>query len=396
MKVKNFFFISFLFSILILISLQFFLKDNQYGKIDFVQYYSASYLFLNNKNPYNKNNFNNYQLNLKENINKDFIYMYNPPIVLPFISILSLFEYEVASIIWRFLTILLISVSIFTLFTIFTFKNKYILYSAIISCFCFAPIFSILFYGQISFILFFFYICHLQFLFSYIKNKNIKQLVISGLFLSALCIKPHVLILLIPLILIVISFKEFYKLLSGFILGSLTLGLFPLIFDATIYSKYFEYISNPPIFWETPTLGSWLQYFTGVHTTLIRFIPTILVFVLMLIFISYKRYKNIEINRDLFFQLLPLCLISCPYFWIFDYILLMPAIFYYLFIIDKTKDFKVFFICLFFLLIFSTFMLDRSMGQQYFVYFPIVLNFLILLQLIVNKTKRIHYLNFYS
>lgn len=352
-------------------------KGKYYGKVDFVQYYSASKLISSNLNPYLKKNLENIQDKIDNKY--DYIYMYNPPQIFLIIYGLSFFDFESSAKIWRFFSVLLIVLSFKLLLTTFKLRNKLSCYFLLLFFVLFEPIFSILYYGQISFILLFAISSCFYFINFAKKKDNTNYIYLSGFALGLITIKPHILILLLPLFLLGFSKEEFFKLLTGFFVCAFFLFFSSELIFPGINISYLNFIKAPPIFWKNPTLGSWVQQFLGIHSVFVRFIPTFLVLFLIIIFKLLIIFKNENIkNKDSLNSIMafyPLCLIACPYFWIFDYIMLLPVIIYLASKITNFKPIKELVFYLFILaLCFYSFLRDKSLGQQYYIYFPLIIS----------------------
>ena len=91
---------------------------------------------------------------------------------------------------------------------------------------------------------------------------------------------------------------------------------------ADIYQLYFQSYSKPPIYWKTPTVGSFLQGLSGVHTFWMRSLPSVIVGIAFAgLFLSRR------LSGELFelYPLTALSLLTSPYGWTYDHILLLPV-----------------------------------------------------------------------
>lgn len=344
-----------------------------YGKVDFIQYYSASHLIRKNINPYKKENIEAFQNKIANKYK--YIYMYNPPQVFTIIYGLSFFDYEVSAKIWRFCSIFLIVLSCALLFSIFNYNDRFSYYFLFLFLAIYEPIFSILYYGQISFVLLFAITLSIFFLREGKKKNNLNYMYLSGACLGLISIKPHILILLIPLYLLFISKHDFLKITVGLLVSILLLLLSSEMIFPGINLNYLIFIKEPPIFWKNPTIGSWVQRFLDIHSVYIRLAPTVVALIAMLFFILHKEVTKKEVySIDSIVAFYPLCLLACPYFWIFDYVMLLPAIFYLVKVLEGFKSCNQITIFIFLLaLSFFSFFRDSSLGQEYYIYFPLII-----------------------
>jgi hypothetical protein len=290
------------------------------GYVDFSQYWTSAFLTIQGKNPYDPAQVGFIQ----KDFNLDFypILMWNPPLVIPFFIPFSLFPFKIATKAW-----VLITISLFILahrFLLKAYNNKRIKKAEIIVLATFYPLFIHVSYGQSSILI----LLGLSGFF-YCSRKD-PQLILSskeaGIFLGLTAIKPHLLYLLyIAIFVESIRTKKFVMLFSSFVTCVFLLFVTHLL-QPDIIAQYTTAWKTGPLSWHNPTLGSWLQGFLNIHTIWIRALPT---FIGLCIFSYILLFKNIRFSRNLLTILIPLSVVSCPYAWVYDYVVILPFIVLY-------------------------------------------------------------------
>ncbi len=289
-------------------------------KYDFIQYYSAANLIQSSENPYDENLL--YKEELKYRNYDEVIKMWNPPTVLPFIYFLPQLNYESALFLWSVLGFLTYYFAIYIFskeIKLDIEKKMYMLGGLIL----FPPLLAMQLMAQISFIPLFGLV-----LFFYFYTKERKFL--SGLFLGLTLIKPHLLYLLY-LYIFFESFKirNFYT-IFGMIVTSIFFSLFVTLINSDLWFWYFEAMKNNPVgYWKTTTVGSFLS--VNLKSSFLWYFPTIFTSVIFTFF-YFLRMKNIQFNKiskiqkySIISALTGVSLVTSPYGWLFDHILLIPC-----------------------------------------------------------------------
>jgi len=291
--------------------------------VDLLQYWSAAKIFLAGGNPYDFTLLNNLQIAAGRPEHHDLIIMWNPPIILLIILPLALFSFSAAAI--SFFLAGTVGIATSFLLSRLSLKGqllnlpKSLQFFSILFLVTFYPAFLSLAYGQISFVL----LLSLSLYFFFSSKSSYTDSFAAGICLSLTLIKPHVLYLLYFFILWRSFTSKSWGTIAGLISGASILFLGPLVINSEIFFYYLAAASRPPIFWQTPTLGSWLQGWTGLHEAWVRFMPTIisaLVFVLTLL-----RFPSLISNQALPFLIIPISLFTSPYGWVYDQMLLLPS-----------------------------------------------------------------------
>lgn len=312
-----------------LLSLTLYLQPlNQLQQIpqsDMIQYFSAAKLFLQDKNPYDPILL--YREQQTTGIaNATPLIMYNPALILFWIWPLGLLSFSLTKSIWLGCSISSLVLCLWQWSAFFGFLKKVSLPTSIaisLIFLSFLPIYSTIYLGQISWLHFIGLTGFCMFLFT----ERSRPLT-AGLFLSITLIKPHLLYLLYLTILLSATTAKGRSILYGMLLGTMTMLLGILLINASIIDWYIQFAMQPPIFWLTPTLGTFFQSFSGIHSNTIRFLPSILTLSFFCLWWFYCKTENIRALEDskFIFFILPLSFCTAPYGWLFDMLLLCPVI----------------------------------------------------------------------
>lgn len=290
-----------------------------FGAVDLMQYWAGARLFLEGRNPYD--HFLLLALERTAGLKGEFpVILWNPPTVFPFIFLFAYFSFEALVSSWAFLSVLLF-VGCALLDPHMRGANNTRRAIALAFFLTFYPIALCLAYGQIGPILLL-ATCGSFYL---IEKSSAEDRIMSngpaGLLLSLTLLKPHLLYLLYIYILISSIRKRQFGLLGAFCLAGAVLSLLPVLWNPRIVSFYLESLTMPPIYWRTPTLGSWIQDLSAIHTPLMRLLPTVVVAV-----VSIPIFMRIQVPRfEHLILLIPISLFTSPYGWPYDQILLLPV-----------------------------------------------------------------------
>ncbi|RMG41802.1 MAG: DUF2029 domain-containing protein [Candidatus Dadabacteria bacterium] len=294
-----------------------------FGSVDLVQYWAAAKLLISGKNPYNPDFIT--ELERKVVNFGEAVLLWNPPLIFIVIVPFALVSFSLLVFLWGFISTALYLTSYKLCSSAYDFNYsipKVLLFLRSITFLSFYPCALALYYGQISPLL----LLGLSgFIYFALKSKKNKHSFLAGSFLALTLIKPHLLYLFyIALLWRTISSRD-YNWLTGFLGTTLLFALFPLIFNSDIYHYYLKAALNPPINFQTPTVGSWLQGLSGIHRLFIRFLPTLIT---ALGFIAFLLIRRPVISLQDTAAIIPLSLITSPYGWVYDYVLMFPVIFW--------------------------------------------------------------------
>lgn len=284
-------------------------------QVDLLQYWGAAHLIAAGQNPYDIPALEAIERSVPE-IGKTLdgpIIMWNPPLITPLISWLKYFTFHNACLIWIGLSLLTV------LFSIFNFgkRNEVILSPTVVTAMLtFPPIYSLIYLGQISWIPLLGLILALH---AHSKNRPL----LTGISLSLALIKPHLLYLVYLGFFIGTPKQQKAKLLYGFLGGGFILGFLAEVIAPGIWNHWISNMNTPPHYFQTPTLGSFIQGIFWPNMRWTRYLPSILTLLALALTFSNSTTKRILSSPIL---LIPLSLATAPYGWLFDQVLLLPLL----------------------------------------------------------------------
>lgn len=301
-------------------------NSTQLGPADYSEYWTAGNLYASNLNPYDHNLVLQFQQKHFKDIMAPII-LWNPPIILPFLTFASFFNYQTFCFIWLLAILLAIAAAVLKIYCIhheLHNQNSRLPWFAFL--FTFPPFFLTIYYGQLSAFL-------LLALCGFVLLRLDHKDFLAGACLSISLWKPHLLYLVYAAIFIEALQNRRFGILLGLSCGVLAQATLAYVLMPSIFEFYAASLSNPPIYWQTPTLGSMLQLATNLHTTLIRFTPTLITLPLFVIIYCYKK---ITLNLNTLGIIIALSLLTSPYGWQYDQMLLLISVFPIFFIAPKS------------------------------------------------------------
>ena len=312
------------------------------GSTDLAQYWTAARLFADGANPFDAQLVAQVQSGLP-GVPKFPILMWNPPWILPLIWPLALvsFKSAVAACFVFSLILILIAFKIELSFSsaYWASRNSKIIF--LLFLLSFHAWRDALFYGQISPLM-------LLGLCVFMRELRLDfntrfSCLYAGLGLALTLIKPHALFLIYIYIFFESTRQRSIRQACFICLAIIALLVCcAALWQPQILSFYFKAWQVPPIYWKTPTLGSWLQGWSGIHQLWMRLLPTALAGLLCAALCLFCKIKFSDI-----YSLLPLSLLLSPYTWGYDHLLLLPSCLYVLNLAlhaSKTKRWRAIFI----------------------------------------------------
>jgi len=347
------------------------------GYKDVLQYRSAATLFLKGLNPYDKTLIVDLQQKTWQGEpNSNPVIFYTLPMALSFVFPMALLPFTLSVQLWLSIMFAFVLESCVLCHGLFEYRRRQGRTIKLILAFFFLtffPFYYSFYFGQLSPLLLFGLVASLV----CFKKENWKLAdnFLGGICLSVTFLKPHLLYLVYIYILIVSIREKGWKTLAGMVSGIAILLVFPVLYNPKIIAYFFQTAESPPIRWLTPTLGTFLQSISQKHGIILRFIPTIIVGSIATLFFLLSK-RNLSPVTTICY-LLPLSLVTTPYCWVFDQMLLVPVIF---FIFSRFPD-KIsvwnwqqrsMAILLILANIFGT-LVPGEFNQQMFVWYPIFL-----------------------
>jgi len=298
------------------------------GSIDVLQYRSAATLFLRGLNPYNKTLISDVQQKTWHGEpNAIPVIFYTPPMLLSLVFPMALLSFKLSVYLWLSLMFALSIESCVLCYNLFDSKRKEsrtVKFGLAFFFLTFFPFYTSFYFGQLSPLLLFGLVLSLVCFDR--GNKGVVNNFLGGICLSVTFLKPHLLYLLYIYIFITSIREKEWKTLAGMLSGIIVLIVFPVLYNPKIITYFFHSIKSPPVFWKTPTLGSLLQSIDQSHGIILRFLPSILAGSLLVLTLFLN--KSNSSNTTKIYYLLPLSLVTAPYGWIYDQMLLAPVIFF--------------------------------------------------------------------
>ena len=153
-----------------------------------------------------------------------------------------------------------------------------------------------------------------------------RMWVLTGFFAFLISIKPQLLYLFWPLLLLWIINKKRWVVLWTLLISGLIATAIPVLFNQSILFQYVsEYLNNSPLNrWEPPVISFALRPIFGMDKHWLQFIPSIIGYFIIIIYWHLKK-GNWRWESHIHFALL-LSVITTSYGWTFDLIVLLPTI----------------------------------------------------------------------
>jgi len=290
--------------------------------IDFSQYWTAASALREGQNPYDPEIIAQREREVLPGLTEP-ILQWNPPVLFPLTIPFSFLPYEMASFLWAG-SLLALTAWILQLLLARYGQGRISPKQGIIYLFgllLFFPLWESIRFGQVSPVLLAgfwgFIACRES------RNPTRGKEFLAGLCLSLTAIKPHLLYLIYLVVALeALRWRRFREPL-GFLSGLLILGGIPLLWRASLWEDYLGALQAMPVYFQTPTLGSLLH---GLDTasTWLRFLPTVVTGVIAA-FLLARRQPSVVSEQELLL-LSALSLLTSPYGWVFDQILLMPLV----------------------------------------------------------------------
>lgn len=298
------------------------------GSKDVLQYRSAAILFLKGLNPYDKKLISDVQQKTwqGEPRNRPIIF-YTPPMLLSFVFPMGLISFKLSVYLWlsiMFTFSLESCVLCYNLFGSLKKETLTVKFGLAFFFLTFFPFYTSFYFGQLSPLLLFGLVLSLV-CFEH-GNREIVNNFLGGLCLSVTFLKPHLLYLFYFYIFILSIRGKKWKTLMGMMFGIIILLVFPVLYNPKIITYFFHSTQSPPVYWKSPTLGSFFQGMFQKHSVILRFIPTIIAgsLLTLFMFLSKRNFSKITV----IYYLIPLSLLTTPYCWVYDQMLIAPAIFF--------------------------------------------------------------------
>ena len=288
---------------------------------DFGHFWASGKLLLSGENPYNAARLVALQQQISGGAYATEVtsLTLNPPWALSLLLPFSLLPYQAARLAWLIMGILLILLSIRAIWSLYQ-GDPHKLWAAWLVGLTFAPTISVLTKGQVTV-----WLLAATAGFVLLVEKRMNY------WLAALCcvllsIKPQLFYLFWPAVGLWMLYSRKWKLLATSLCILIAATLPVLALNPAIFSQYLAAMqAYPASAWATPTIGAYLRFFwLGEANFWVQYVPG-LICAVWLIFRYHKHRHTWKWSEEVP-ALLLLSLITSPYAWTYDQVLLIPAI----------------------------------------------------------------------
>jgi hypothetical protein len=289
----------------------------RWGVNDFLPYWSASKVMLSGGNPYDPNELFQVQIKIEPEFNDvgDVNLAWGPPWTMLLISPLIFFGFEIATRLWIFCNVMLLTVALYLLWGMLfeRFDKKGLILTLGIG-FLFGYTIRLIELGQFSGLLLLGYIICIWCL-------DREYYTWAGMSLFLMILKPQITYLVLAVIFLWAVRNRKWKIFLGFFLAYLgVIGVLWWIYPNWLSDYYKIVVSIPNVTFYSTTLGSFFESIYGIRE--LKYIG------LMLILLSFPLSKYVE-KADWLTSLNLALLISiplAPYGFSYDHVLLLPSI----------------------------------------------------------------------
>ena len=282
---------------------------------DYVEYWAAGRLNLGGDNPYAGDQL--LPLERAVGIRTEVVMMWNPPWTLALAMPLALFSYPISRLMWLILSIVMILTATNWTWTLLGGSTQKRWFASVIA-FTFFPAISVLRIGQIGPVLLLGVVGFLHF-------EHNKRYWLAGAFAALLAIKPHLLYLVCISILVWSIGRRRWGILGGGALILLSATLTAMMFNPHVITQYLSAtVAESPLVWMTPTFGSLLRLLLGPERIWLQFVP--MVAGIFWLGLYGLKYRADWLWADRMPLLLLVSVVTAPFGWPFDQVVLIPAV----------------------------------------------------------------------
>ena len=286
------------------------------GSHDFIEYWSAARLLWHGGNPYDPA-----ALLAVERAagwpEPQPLLMWNPPWTLALVLPLALLPFRFATVVWLLLRLGLVLGSGVLLWRYFApGDGRYWIGLALAAGF--VPGLFALQMGQISPWL-------LAGVVGFLWAERSRRDVLAGGALALLMIKPHVAYLFWLAALGWAWRNRRRWVLIGWLAALIAASGLVLLFASDVFTNYLAAAARPPLYWATPTLGTWLRLFFGLERRWLQFLPSLVGGVALLAWFWRRRRRPWRWEA----VAAPLVLVSAltaAFGWSLDQVVLLPVV----------------------------------------------------------------------
>ena len=288
--------------------------DDWLGASDFIEYWSAGQLLQGGQNPYDFEAL--YAVERRVGWVKERpLVMWNPPWLLALFYPLLMLPFGVAATIWFGLSLgILLGCTVLTWRLFVPLTSPARLLVPLLATVIFAPALLTLRMGQVSVLI-------LLGIVGFLHLEGKGNDFWAGAFLVLLTLKPHITYLLWVAIAWWVITRKRWKVLWG--LGGTLLVLCALLtpLRPTWALDYLGALSQPPLYWRAPVLGTVLRILFGWDRTWLQYLLSLILCPLVLV--ALHRRRATFVWKDVASPLLLLSVPTAVYGWSFDQLVLL-------------------------------------------------------------------------
>ncbi|HZZ15963.1 MAG TPA: glycosyltransferase family 87 protein [Candidatus Sulfotelmatobacter sp.] len=287
-----------------------------YNINDFIAYWSAGRLALGGSDPYAAEPV----LALERQVGfsqANPLIMRNPPWTVPVVAPLAVFPFVMAQKLWFVLGLIAILVSARWLWGIYHIEGQS-LWTALLLTALFLPVAVVLAIGQIGPLV-------LLGIAGFLHFEKQKKLIVSGLFLFLVALKPHLIFLLWIALLVWSIRRRTLTILAALASVTLAACLIALVLDHFIFFQYIRLLASGGVLTElTPTVSGFLRLSLGRYYPL-QIAPAFVA--LVWFFFHWNNSRDRWQWSEEVPVLLLVSLLTTSYGWFFDQVVLLPCVF---------------------------------------------------------------------
>lgn len=282
---------------------------------DYVEYWAAGRLNLTGGNPYAADQL--LPLERAAGRTTEVLMMWNPPYTLALAMPFALAGYPAARLLWLLLNVVAVMVAAAWWWRLSDGSPRR-WWAAQLVAFTFFPAVAVLRMGQIGPLL-------LLGVVGFVRYEQKHRDGTAGALLALIAIKPHLLYLIWPALLLWIAQTRRWRILAGAAAALLAATAVALLANPQVIGQYLAAAAaDSPLVWATPTFGSLLRLLFGFDRRWLQFAP--LAPGLLWLLIYWRRHRAGWRWADRMPLLLLVSVVTTAFGWSFDQVVLLPAV----------------------------------------------------------------------
>jgi hypothetical protein len=282
------------------------------GSRDFVAYYATGRQLVQHADPYDANAIRT--IERASGLSVDgVLLMRNPPWGLPLALPLGFFNIRVATVLWTFLLMACLLISVRLIRLMYGSPPNYLHWLGL----AFTPALMCLTMGQTSL----FALLGLTLFLRYHRTHPFG----AGAALWLCSLKPHLLLPFAAVLLAWIVFTRCYKLLAGSVAAMAASWGITYLIDPTAFTKYLALMRSPAVVEEyVPCLSDAMRFNINPHAVWLQYLPVALASLWALFYFWRRRQQWDWLDNGSLLVLVSL--VAAPYSFVYDQSLAIPAV----------------------------------------------------------------------